>query len=76
MTESGDRTRRGPRLVAVLAVLWIGMGFESVEDGRMWHAAAHVSLGLLLGATYFWPGSAPARFVDRPIVRRKRPADR
>ena len=76
MSESGDSTKRGPRLVAVLAVLWIGLGFSSVEDGQMWHAAAGVSFGLLLGATYLWPRSAPARFLDRPIIRRKRPADR
>ena len=44
----------------IVGLLWIGLGFSSVEDGQMWHAAAGVSFGLLLGATYLWPRSAPA----------------
>lgn len=76
MTESGGTERRGRPIVAVLAVVWVGLGFWAVEDGDMWRAAATILFGALLGATYLWPTSAFTRFVDAPVLRRKRPADR
>ena len=76
MTESGDTKERGRPLLAVLAAAWVGIGFQSVENGRMWHAAACVALGVAWGVAYLWPRSAVARFVGDPMFRRKRPADR
>ena len=76
MTESGDTKERGRPVFAVLAVGWVGLGFWSIEDGETWLAAGQVGLGLVTGATYLWPSSAFSRFVDAPVFRRKRPADR
>ncbi len=76
MTESGDTSTRGRPSSAVLGLLWVALGFWYVESGEMGIATGFVVLGLLTGSTYFWPESAVARFMDAPILRRKRPADR
>ena len=76
MTESGDTSKRGRPSSAVLGVLWLGLGFWNVETGDLGVAAGFVVLGLLMGSTYVWPGSALGRFLSTPIIRRKQPADR
>jgi hypothetical protein len=76
MTESGDARTRGRPLGAFLAVGWVAIGFMSVEDGRMWHAAACVALGLLWGVSYMWPRSVVAKLADGPNLRRNRPTSR
>jgi hypothetical protein len=74
MTDPGSARTRGRPVVAVLAVGWVALGFWSIEDGRMWHGAAGVALGTLTMISYLWPDSALSRWMDRPVVRRRRPA--
>ena len=72
MTESAGTRTRGRPAVAVLAVLWVGLGFQAVEVGDMWRGAAGVVLGALFYASYRWPGSAVDRFTSGPVLRRKK----
>lgn len=76
MTESGDTRKRGHWSLALSAVFWVGMGINALGDGRMWFGAAGVALGLMAGVTYWWPRSAFTRYMEAPILRRKRPAGR
>ena len=76
MTEPAAEGTRGRPVGALIGVAWVGLGFWSIKDERMWHGAFGVALGLLFLATYLWPGSRIDRFLSAPLVRRKRPADR
>ncbi|MDR7253993.1 hypothetical protein J2X46_002983 [Nocardioides sp. BE266] len=68
----GEARKRGRPIIAVLGVGWIGIGFWSVKDDQMWHAAACVSLGLLWLACFVWPGSRLDRFMSTPLFGRKK----
>lgn len=66
----------GRPVLALLGVGWIGIGFWSVKDGEMWHAAACVALGLLWLASFTWPGSRLDRLLSTPLVgKRKKPEE-
>jgi hypothetical protein len=71
MTGSDATRTRGRPIVAVIAVVWVGLGFWAVEDGDMWRGATGVALGVLWAWSYLQPESRVARFMERPIFRRR-----
>lgn len=75
MTGSEATRTRGRPIIAVFAVVWVGLGFWAVEDGDMWRGAAGVALGVLWAWSYLQPESKVARFMERPIFRRKKHAE-
>ena len=75
MSDPGNARTRGRPILAVLAALWLALGFWAIEDGDMWRGAAGVALGLLNGAGYLWPDTAVTRFMDAPLFGRRKTAD-
>ncbi|MBS2939521.1 hypothetical protein KDN32_17400 [Nocardioides sp. J2M5] len=75
MTGSESTSTRGRPLVAVLAVLWVGLGFSAIDDGDMWRGAAGVALGAMTAATYLWPDSRFTTYMEKPLFRRKKHAE-
>ena len=71
MTRPGGAKDRGRPVDAAIGLAWVGLGFWSMEGGRMWHGAAGVTLGALTTMSYLWPDSALSRWMDRPVVRRR-----
>lgn len=76
MTGPGATSSRGRPIQAVLAIVWVGLGFVAIEDGDMWRAAAAVAVGALTGAMYWWPESVVAQVMGKPLVRRRKGSDR
>jgi hypothetical protein len=68
-------TVRGRPVIAVIAVVWVGLGLWAIKDGDMWRGAAGVALGALSASTYLWPDSRVTAFLEKPIVRRKKGAE-
>lgn len=75
MTGSESAGTRGRPIIAVIALLWVGLGFWAIEDGDMWRGAAGVALGALWAWSYLRPDSTVTRFMDKPIFRRKQHAE-
>lgn len=75
MTGSESARTRGRPIIAVLAVLWVGLGFWAIEDGDMWRGAAGVALGALWAWSYLRPDSRFTTFVEKPIVSRRKRAE-